>query len=87
MKLDIEIDDLDFGDLHFVRSKIEAIVDKAVRKAVQKVMAEHPVIKAVARLRTARKAHRRRGVCIPCIVEGAVDRLCERAARVRASAN
>src|ERR1700752_4980353 len=36
---------------------------------------EHPAIKAVATLREARTAARRRGICIPCIVEGADDRL------------
>ena len=52
MKIDIEIDDLNFGDvnLHAMRSKIEAAIDKAVKKAVQKVMAEHPVFKALVQL-------------------------------------
>src|SRR5208337_2404712 len=39
---------------------------------------EQPAIKAVARLREARTADRRRRVCIPCIVEGAGDRHFER---------
>src|SRR5438309_1170355 len=36
---------------------------------------EHPAIRAVAMLRKARTARRRRRVCIPSIVEGADDRL------------
>src|ERR1700747_1867451 len=36
---------------------------------------EQPAIRAVARLRKARTAARRWGVCIPCIVEGVGDRL------------
>jgi hypothetical protein len=36
---------------------------------------EQPAIRAVARLREARTAIRRRRVCILCIVEGAADRV------------